>query len=824
MAKAALFADVILPLALPNTLVYEIPLALKDAIEIGKRVVVPLATTKLYSGIVVAIHQNKPIGYEVRAIEDVLDTQPLVHQLQLDFWFWMSTYYMCTVGEVMNAALPSGFRLSSETRLVLHPDFKAEAKELNSDSLIVISGLENRNYLTLQEISSLVGRKNIHKLITKLIDEQVVIAEEELKERYKPKIEIFVQLAAPFDSNEEALGEAINALKSDKQLELMMWYMRESNAFSEREPRKIKRAELLRNDQFSTSVLNGLVKKGLLELVEEQTNRLTTKTADGKPKLELSPLQETKLQELHQVFEKQEVCVLHGVTGSGKTQLYVALIQEAIAAGKQVLYLLPEIALTTQIIGRLTLYFGNELHVYHSRFSANEKAEVWLSVLNHTSKGQLILGARSALFLPYSNLGLIIVDEEHDSSFKQFDPAPRYHARDAAVWLAYKSKAKVVLGSATPSLESYFNAEQNRYGLVTLSDRYGASNMPEIVPVKFAPTTKESFAKQVFTDELIAAINETVKRKKQVILFQNRRGFSPYLICEDCGWSAECTQCDVSLTYHKNKHKLKCHYCSSEYNFPPACKECGSVKLNLKGFGTEKIEEELEIIFPDAKIGRLDLDTAKGKNAHQRIIEQFEAGAFDILVGTQMVTKGLDFDHVHLVGILNADSLLHFPDFRAAERSFQLMTQVAGRAGRQKERGLVYIQTYKPKHDVIAMVIENDYLGMYNRNLQDRLEFFYPPYARLIKISLRHKEKETVDVAAVIMNQILKPVFGKWLIGPDYPLVARLRGSYHKEFLLKLDRNVNLSAAKNDLKKCLESFTANPDFRKIRVVIDVDPQ
>jgi primosomal protein N' (replication factor Y) len=536
----------------------------------------------------------------------------------------------------------------------------------------------------------------------------------------------------------------------------------------------------------------------------------------------LNKFQEKALTEIRESFTKKEVTLLHGITSSGKTEVYTKLIQEVLDKGKQVLFLLPEIALTTQIITRLQFYFGDQISVFHSKYTMNERVEVWNNVLENKTKAKIILGARSSIFLPFSNLGLIVVDEEHETSYKQFEPSPRYNARDAAIVLAKIHHAKVLLGSATPSLESYFNAQQNKYGFVELNRRFGNVLLPKIELIDVKEKHRKKEMKGHFSDRLLKCIQEALNEKEQVILFQNRRGFSPVVECKTCGVSPQCPNCDVSLTYHKFKHELRCHYCNYQRPMPNNCGACGSNALDNKGFGTEQIELELKELFPDYKIGRMDLDTTRGKHGYQKIIGAFEAREIDVLVGTQMLSKGLDFDNVSLVGILNADTMLNFPDFRAHERAYQMMVQVSGRAGRSKKQGNVAIQTYNPYHQILQQVSTTNFGEMYKEQLQERWQYKYPPYYRLIKITLKHKDYNRVDTGVNWLTKALQNSFGEYVLGPTAPAVSRIRNQYIKNIVIKIPPKQSLISTKKQLQKIKNTFEAVSDFRPIRFITDVD--
>ncbi len=856
MSRTTLFVDVILPLAVPNFYTYRVPFEMNDNIAVGQRVVVQFGRGKLYSALVRKIHENPPKQYAAKYIESILDEQPIVNETQFAFWEWMCTYYMCTIGEVMVAALPGGLRLSSETKVVLNANYKThiQKNELSDKEFLIVDALEIREVLSLNDIAEITEQKTVYPIIKSLIEKGIVIIQEELKEKYKPKFETYIRLTAE-NNSEEHLKNIFDSLekKAGKQLDVLMTFIKLSNRYSENKV-EVKRKDILKQVIGAESAIKSLEKKNIIELYEKEVGRLSAFESENKVS-QLNEVQQKVLESINTQFgilnadgrlmneenkqttvnqqpttNTKDVILLHGVTSSGKTEIYVKLIEQTLAQGKQVLYLLPEIALTTQIINRLKKYFGDAVGVYHSKFNENERVEIWKNVLtikqdssfvNHPSS--LIIGARSALFLPFSNLGLVIVDEEHDTSFKQYDPAPRYNARDAAIYLAHLHKAKTLLGSATPSVESYFNAQDGKYGFVEMTQRFGGIQMPEILIADVKEATKKKMMKSHFSPMLLDHITLALQNKEQVILFQNRRGFAPQLECDVCAWVPQCTNCDVSLTYHKNTNQLRCHYCGYSIKPPTKCAACGDTNIRMKGFGTEKIEEELAIFYPKAKIARMDLDTTRSKFAHQHIIQDFEDGNVDVLVGTQMVTKGLDFDNVSMVGILNADSMLNFPDFRAFERSYQLMAQVSGRAGRKNKRGKVIIQTHNPDHDIIQNVWNNDYLVMYTNQLMDRKNFNYPPYFRLIELTVIHRDLDLVNAASKSLAEDLKQHFAKRVLGPEFPLVARVRNLYHKNILLKIERDASVVQAKKIITELLIKFKTDKLFKSVRVNIDVDP-
>ena len=818
------FAEVLLPIPVPGTFTYRVPYSLNDTIQVGQRVVVQFGKSKIMSGLVVSVTEEVP-EVEVKYLMDILDESPLVNDRQLRFWNWVSEYYLCSAGEVMQAAMPSALKLSSESTVALSQDFVLDSIPLNDFEYLIVEALQIQPKITISEVSKIVGFKKVMPVIHTMMEKGILVMEEELNEKYKPRYERFVRLALPYQSDDR-LQELMDALtkRAFKQLEVLLAFMALSNNGDE----DVKASEVLKKANAASSVLKTMVDKGIFEVAEKQVSRLR----DFKVQTEVSTIQltEAQRQAYHQVkngFAAQKPVLLHGVTSSGKTEIYIKLIQEAVDEGKQVLYLLPEIALTAQIINRLKQYFGDKLGVYHSRYGTNERVEVWQQVSGfipgNASKRQIIIGSRSAIFLPYSDLGLVIVDEEHDSSFKQVDPAPRYNARDAAIVLGAMHHAKVLLGSATPSYESYYNALQGRFQLVELMQRYGGVEMPEIILSDMRVEKRRKTLQADFGSPLLEAIKETLEEHHQAILFQNRRGFSLRIECDDCHHVPQCVNCDVSLIYHKGQNVLRCHYCGYTTPVPAECPSCHSTNLRMHGFGTEKVEEDLKLLLPGTRVARLDLDTTRSKNEYQHILEAFQDKETDILVGTQMVTKGLDFDSVKVVGILNADNMLSFPDFRAHERSFQLMSQVAGRAGRKGKQGKVIIQTYEPSHPVLQDVLRNDFRGLYEKQMITRRQFGYPPYYRLVLVRLKHKDYQKLNVAATELSSMLRPVFKQDLLGPEYPMVSRVKNLYIKQMLVKFNREHNAQQVKNLIMEQIRMFRLLPDNKSVIVQIDVDP-
>lgn len=810
------FTNVILPLPLEQLFTYRITEAEKDFLQVGMRVAVPFGKSKIYTAIVAEIHQKEPAAYKAKEIFQILDDSPIVTKIQLKHWQWIASYYMCSLGEVLRSALPSAFLLESETQVLKNKNFTTDI-DLTDDEFLIIEALENQEVLHIQKISDILDKKKVLPILNDLFKKDAIVLREEIIERYKPKLIKYIRLNDNYN-NQQELGRLLEELsRAEQQRKAVMTYFSLYGATK----KPIKQKKLKEVSNVSSGVIRALVEKGIFEIYTIPTDRVNFQEATEEFK-QLSEFQEETYRELNKNFEQNDVVLLHGITSSGKTEIYAKLINEMLQQGKQVLYLVPEIALTTQLISRLQKYFGNKIAVFHSKYSLNERVEVWNNILYGSDKAQLVLGARSSIFLPFSDLGLVIVDEEHETSYKQFDPAPRYQARDAAVVLAKLHNANVLLGSATPSLESYYNAQQKKYGLVTLNRRFGNVLLPEIELVDIKEGYRKKQMTGHFSERLLLLINEALEEKEQVILFQNRRGYSPIVECTSCGVSPQCPNCDVSLTYHKFKSELQCHYCGYNRNMPKTCQACGNPTLDTKGFGTEQIEIELNALFPKHNIGRMDLDTTRGKYGYHKIIDAFQSREIDILVGTQMLSKGLDFDNVSLVGILNADNILNFPDFRAHEKSFQLLTQVSGRAGRAKKRGKVVIQTFNPYHQILQQVTTNDYTTMYKEQLYERHQYKYPPLLRMVKITLKHKDYIKVNSGADWLYKSLYNTFGTNILGPTSPAISRIRNKHIKTVLIKLPQDKPLNQSKSVLQKIKNSFQSIADFRSIRFNVDVD--
>ena len=828
------FVDVILPLHIRGTYTYRVPQEYNDVVSVGQRVVVQFGPKRLYSAIVRRIHQEAP-HYRVKYILSILDAEPIVGEPQIRFWEWLAEYYMCYVGDVMAIAIPSVFRLASESSVSVHPDFTGELSDLSDNELRIVQLLTDHPVMTVDDISRAIGVQKMMPIINAMIEREIVVLNEELHQRFVPRTSQYVtldeQYRDPLRAKElfDSLEKKKNAAK---QVDVMLQFMRLSQYGATAVPKRV----LMNPDSgcpLSDSALRTLVKNGILHFEAHEESRLEHYDTTTSPEtISLNEEQQAAFDYL--TGTPHAVSLLHGVTSSGKTEVYIRLIDRVVREGRQVLFLLPEIALTTQIINRLRKYFGDKVGVYHSRFSSSQRAEVWTrtQTSDPNQRFQVLLGARSALFLPFQDLALVIVDEEHDSSYKQYDPAPRYNGRDAAIYLAHLWGARTVLGSATPSLESYFNAQQGKYGFCQMKRRYGGLLMPEVMCADMKEESARIRRQQGdraanslhFSQFLIQHIQEALDNQEQVILFQNRRGFSLRIECDDCHWTPQCQHCDVSLVYHKATNSMRCHYCGYSIPLPTECPACHSHHLTMKGFGTERIEDDLSILFPKARVARMDLDSTSQKNRHLEIINDFQDQRIDILVGTQMVTKGLDFDHVSVVGIVSADNLIYFPDFRAFERAFQQMTQVSGRAGRHGHRGKVIIQTYNPYHQAIRNVIDNDYAAMYESQITERRVFRYPPYYRLIEITLKHRDSDLLNETAATYAAQLRSVFGTRVIGPEYPNVSRVRGLYLKKIILRFERTEAIAEAKHIIIDMADKLKTDKSLSSLQIHFDVDPQ
>ena len=811
------FIEVLLPLSLAKTFTYSVSEAEYNYIQKGVRVAVPFGKNKIYTALVIDLHQIPPTLYEAKEIHQILDENPIVNEFQIAHWQWIASYYMCAIGDVYRGAMPSAFILESETTVSSQKETTVEVSELSDEEYLIYEALQQQSSLKVQDIMAILNKKNIFPVVQKLLHKNILSLQEEIQEEYKPKLVRYIRLNEEY-SNENKLVSLLDSLKGAKQKEVLMHYFQLQAV--EKKPISVK--HLTETAQTSAAIIKALIDKNIFEeyyLQHDRVNFDSNKTASN---LQLSETQSKAYSEIIESFNTKEVSLLHGITSSGKTEIYTKLIEDYLAQGKQVLYLLPEIALTTQLVSRLTQHFGNEVAVFHSKYSNNERIEVWNQVLEKSDKAKIVIGARSALFLPFSNLGLVIIDEEHEPTFKQQDPAPRYHARDAAIVLAQAQKAKVLLGSATPSIETYFNAQSGKFGLISIKERFGKAPLPEVELVDLKESYFKKRMKGHFSMTLIEAIAEALSVGEQVILFQNRRGFSPVLECITCGHIPQCTSCNVSLTYHKFKNQLRCHYCGYSIAKPTKCHACSSVDITAKGFGTEQIELELAELFPTKNIKRMDQDTTRGKYSFEKLIDSFKNREIDILVGTQMLAKGLDFDNVTLVGIMNADTMLYHPDFRAFERSFQMMTQVSGRAGRADKRGKVIIQTYNVNHNIIQQVTHNDFDSMYKEQLYERLFYKYPPYFRLIKLTLKHKDFDKLKEGSMWLYQVLSQNLQIPVLGPEEPGINRIRNEYIRTIMVKIPQDGALVTTKKTIQKILNSFEAVAQYRSIKVTLNVD--
>jgi primosomal protein N' (replication factor Y) len=816
------FVDVIVPLPIAGLYTYALPESMEENVQTGCRVIVSFGQKKFYTAIVVKVHTTAPVGYEVKNVEEVLDKSPVLLPSQLDFWQWVASYYLCTLGDVYKAAVPSGMKLASETIVVYNPDFEADAP-LPAKEQHFLDALSSNHEQVLTQLVRVSGLKNLLPSIKSLLEKGAIHIKEELKRTYKPKTETCVRLTRLY--TEEQMRELFEQFsRAPKRLNLLMKYIELAEWKEQTDSlRLVRKKELIEKAGSSASVFSGLVEKGIFEVYQHEIGRLQGQQKKIKSLNPLNRSQQKAFESIHEQFQTKDICLLHGVTSSGKTEIYIHLIQEVLNQGKQVLYLLPEIALTTQIMERLKQVFGDKLGVYHSKFPDAERVELWQKQMSEHPY-EVILGVRSSIFLPFQRLGLVIVDEEHENTYKQQDPAPRYHARSAAMILARSASAKVLLGTATPSIESYYHAITGKYGYVPLMERYKDLQLPEIKVVDIQELGRKKMMIGAFSPDLVTEIRSALSNHEQVILFLNRRGFAPMIECRVCGWVPHCHHCDVSLTYHRQLNQLTCHYCGSTYQVPHTCPACGSTDIINRGFGTERIEEQLKEIFPSARIARLDLDSAKSRVAYERIISDFEAQQTDVLIGTQMVSKGLDFDHVSVVGILSADHLLNYPDFRSHEHAFQLMAQVAGRAGRKGKRGLVILQTKSPELPVVNQVVQNDYDGMYNEQLAERQLFRYPPFYRLIHVYLKHRKEDVLDMAAKEMHRMLFGGMGNRVLGPDKPPVARVQTWFIRKMLLKIEPQASMAKVREYLMAVQAQLLQDERFRSVQLYYDVDPQ
>jgi primosomal protein N' (replication factor Y) (superfamily II helicase) len=825
--KVTLFSEIVLPVPVAKLFTYRVPDVFNDRIKIGQRVIVPFGQKKILTGIIAQLHQQPPKDYEAKYILEVLDDHECIYAQQFQLYQWMADYYLCTLGEVVNAALPSGLKLSSESMVQLKPGFHPEESsfDFSEKEQILIARLQQENDpLTYTEVSKLLGVKTLYAILKSLASKDAIILFEQVKEKFKPRTERHVRLQEKFKDRKELEELFHQVAAKPRQEAVLLKYLQQVPVFSHPELNQAGvRKDRLPDENISASTINTLIKSKILEEFDVIVPRFGFPENTHEHPVLLSEKQEGVRNAILHEFESKPAVLLHGVTGSGKTEIYIDLIRKALEGGSQVLYLLPEIALTTQIVQRLKKMFGFEMGVYHSKFSDNERVEVWNGVLH--GKFRFVVGVRSAVFLPFDNLSLIIVDEEHDPSYKQHDPAPRYHARDVAMVMAQIHHARVLLGSATPSAESFYQAQTGKYGMVSLTERFGEAQLPEIIFANLTQEKKRKTNKGEFSSLLLLEIKEAMEKKEQVIIFQNRRGYSPLVQCEDCNWVPKCINCAVSLTYHQYRHALICHYCGYREELPGQCPTCSSKRILTLGYGTEKLEEELKLHFPDAKVQRMDLDTTRSRTGYETIIEGFESGETHILVGTQMVTKGLDFDRVSLVGVFDADRMMHFPDFRSYERAFQLITQVSGRSGRREKKGKVILQTSNPQHAIFNYVMANDVIGFLKDQLRDRQEHHYPPYTRLIEVTCKHTDKK---VAAALADSLAKSLRQKLntcrIVGPGEPMISKIRNEYRMALLIKIDRDKGrLHEIKTELGTLSNQLLQMKEYRSARIVFDVDP-
>ena len=817
------YVDVIVPLPIASQYTYSLPDALEGSVQEGCRVVVPFGKKKFYTAVVTKVHEVAPEGYETKEVEELLDERPVILPRQLQLWDWLASYYLCTLGDVYKAALPSGMKIESETIILYNEEFEA-MEPLPGAEQQVLDWLNTEREQCITQLQRKYGQKNVLPVIKKLLDKEAVFVKEDLKRTYKPRTEARVRLmnAGMTEAQMQSLFNEMGRAK--KQLAVLMKYVELSGWCGlDSCLKEVSKKELMEASGASSAVFNGLLEKDIFELYYQEIGRLSKVAMQTVPLNPLNVAQQRALDGIHASFHEKNVCLLHGVTSSGKTEIYIHLIQKAVEEGKQVLYLLPEIALTAQITERLRKVFGHRLGVYHSKFPDAERVEIWKKQLEEQAY-DVILGVRSSVFLPFKRLGLVIVDEEHENTYKQQDPAPRYHARSAAIMLASMYGAKVLLGTATPSVESYFNALSGKYGLVELKERYKEIRLPHIEQVDIKELVHQKRMRGPFSPALMQEIRKALENKEQVILFQNRRGFAPMVECHTCAWVPKCKNCDVSLTYHKGLNQLTCHYCGYTCPVPKICPACGETDLRNRGFGTERVEDDVKLVFPEARVARMDLDTTRTRTAYEKIISDFEQGKTDILIGTQMVSKGLDFERVSVVGILNADTMLNYPDFRSYERAFQLMAQVAGRAGRKNKQGLVILQTKSPDLPVIHQVMRNDYEQLYYDQLAERQLFRYPPYYRLVYVYLKHRKEEVLDMAAEMMAAQLRAGLGDRVLGPDKPPVARIQTLFIKKMIVKVEQTASMSKVRNYLLAVQRAVMADERFRSLVVYYDVDPQ
>lgn len=795
---------------------YRVPQELNEEIAVGKRVVVQFGKRKIYTGIILQIHENKPPDHQAKYILSVMDNVPLFSDEHLRFWKWIADYYMCTLGEVMNAAVPPGLKLESQSRVVLRHDAPTEIV-LDALEIPIVTKLKEVGALTIDEVDKITHRKNSFKYIQSLYEKGIITIEEDIQERYTPKAVNFIRLADGL-GQEQAMKEAYDDLERAAPVQLSL-LMRLQMVDPDRVG--VERPEFLKEYGFSSAPLKGLMDKGYVLQERREVDRIIYEGQAEPSDHELTNDQQQCLIDVEHGFKLEKPVLLHGITSSGKTHVYIELIRKALDQGGQVLYLLPEISLTTQLIRRIQAFFGEQVMVNHSRFNENERMEIWEKVRDGSCR--VLMAPRSGIFMPFTDLKLIIVDEEHETTYKQMEPSPRYHARDASIVLAKIFHANIVLGSATPSVETYFNSKGIKYHLTEMKQRFSGVNLPEFTVVDMGEERRNKRNKGVFSSILLDRLNHILAEKEQAILFQNRKGYVPITECTECSWSPSCVHCDITLTYYRGEDRLRCHFCG--YSTPPVtqCAACGSTSLQMSGYGTERIEAELQLHFPDARIHRLDQETARKKSALEHIVSAFEKREIDVLIGTQMIAKGLDFDNLRLVGIVDADHALNFPDFRAFERSFQLFTQVAGRAGRRKQKGEVIIQTNQPAHRIIQTVTDHDYDTFYAAEIADRKRYNYPPYTRLVRVTLKHRERSIVQRTAGQLAYLLKTQMDDHVLGPQEPYVSRIRNQYIQIILIKIDPSLPLSPTKKFILGCVHQIKGQKAHASVRILCDADP-
>lgn len=818
------FAEVLLPLPLNNTFTYQIPDDMVNRLKIGFRVIVPFGRKKYYTAIVTAITNIRPGDYEIKNISLILDDYPIIRHPQLKFWNWIAEYYLCTTGDVYKAAVPAGLKVESETFIELNSDFEESAdNRLNERETIICQLLDHSGRMTPSEIEKKTGFKNVEAIVSRLLEREAIIISEKLVERYRSRKEAYVRLNIKPGDN-EAMHRAFDKVHNAKKQETALLALIELTRFNRAttQPKEVTRAELLERSGVTTPILKALADKGIIEIYKKEINRFRYNGLVAGELPKLSEPQSEALANIHRSFIDKNITLLHGVTSSGKTEIYIHLISYVLRQGNQALYLVPEIALTTQLTHRLQKVFGDKVIIYHSKFSDNERVDIWKRMLS-TPEPCVVIGARSSVFLPFSNLSLVIVDEEHESSYKQQDPAPRYNARDAATVLASMYGAKTLLGSATPSVDTYHKATTGKYGLVTLSERYEGVQLPTIETIDMNLARRKRETDGTFATRTRSLANEALTRNEQVIFFLNRRGYAPMALCKQCGWVPKCENCDVSLTYHRRFNQLICHYCGATHPLPNVCPACKEPGVEVVGYGTERVEDEVTAAFPDAKISRLDLDTTRNKDGYENIIEDFSKRRSQILVGTQMVTKGLDFDGVSLVGVINADSIINFPDFRSNERAFNMLEQVAGRAGRRNTRGIVAVQTTQPSNPILTHLANHDYYGFYEMEIEERQRYNYPPFTRLIYIYLKHRDNDTLTELSVIYSNKLRGLFGTRVFGPEEPMIARIQSLYIRKIMLKIEINASMTKVKNILRNLFETMHEDPRMKGLIIYYDVDP-